>query len=329
MKRLGLRLGLFSLLISSTAFGQQISTCRPSDLGPIIQSCNDMTHGWGGTNGPYLEGYALEALHFLAPDSSRGAFPPPAGTVLNSAPGCVKAPPPPVSIQIKSCKLGPKGSAICNVHLQSGAKICAERDPDPNWSPDQSLVAVRGYWDGTGNWIDDPRSITLACDRGEGAGADAKSAVNSAIGTCIRAGYSPEPDRRAFLTCIRAVRGDYCGDGIPHTMPGTEITLHDNKKNTMKASECADGKSYEATWWEKGALCMFHDRWNGVMMSGAAVWLTCDISSYVPAEGAACADNDPRMVISTRSACNKCQSQKVVPVCGPDQDPVCKRKGPR
>jgi ADYC domain len=298
------------LLIVAADFTANAGSCRPSRVD--TRSC-DLEHGLSPWNGPYLEGPGLETLHFVS--KNQGAFPPAAGSVLTSTSACGN--PSNVSVTLMNCSLitGTKGAALCNVHSPSATKLCTTANSD------KSVIAVKGYWDGTGAWHNDVSTITLSCDVQDPSGP--QGSVNSAIGTCVNGGYSPGSNGPAFLACIRALRFDYCGDGTPHTRPYTPIGVHDNiSVNTMSVAQCTDGKDYEATWSADGAVCLYHDRWTGKGMSDEQ----CS-GPNKPTTGSSCKP-DPRAVVVTRSACNVCPTYKgAAPNCSPDQDPVCAPSG--
>ena len=307
------------------------ASCRPSQI--AFKTC-DLHQGFGGWNGPYLEGKGFETLHFTPLLGSSTVFPPAAGTVLRSVRSCGIAPA--VSVQVWSCKgvetagsspnggstvsIKATGAATCTVHLVSGKGYCPT-PAFPGGDPDAPVVAVQGYWDGTGAWHGDPGTITLACYVPDPNGP--KGSVNSAIGTCINAGYWPKSKTALFLACIRALRADYCGDGQPHTMAYTPIAIHDPSVNTMTKDQCEDGLDYEATWSENGAVCIYHDRWTGMGMQEICTGL------QRPVAGSSCPSND-RAVVFTRSACNLCPADKKdkAPACSPDPDPVCAPAAP-
>ena len=56
------------------------------------------------------------------------------------------------------------------------------------------------------------------------------------MGQCAAVGYAPgavadnSTLSTLFASCVRAVRADYCGDGVPHTAlrNGTTINVYDN-----------------------------------------------------------------------------------------------------
>jgi hypothetical protein len=272
----------------------------------------------GPINGPYLEGEGLETLHF------KSQFPPKKGATLTSEPACKGSAPSPVSLTVTKCTPQGDGSyANCEVHVTTTNRICPVVGQAGSFEP--PLVAVKGYWDGTGAWHADKNVVTFACDVNDPMGPP--GSVNSDIGTCAQGGFWPERDGDKFLACVRAIRADYCGDGTPHTMTNTKIEvhdLHDPKRNPMTVALCeADdsegSNSYEATWSKNGAVCIYHDRWYGTTMSDEIC-----TGPHKPATGTACKQNDPDAIVSTRSACNVCTLYTgPPPKCGPDQDPVC------
>jgi hypothetical protein len=60
-----------------------------------------------------------------------------------------------------------------------------------------------------------------------------------------------------FNACLRAVRADYCGTGVTHTIDGTHIDLY----GVTEAHEIKAPYLLEATWNERGAVCLIHARW--------------------------------------------------------------------
>ncbi len=120
-------------------------------------------------------------------------------------------------------------------------------------------IAVRGYWDRSGSYVDDKTVFTFGC-------------LNAAIGKCAIWGYQPWStvqecrnnscrmrDLKAWHTaCTRMVRADYCGDGVAHTRSGTRINLYDQLG--LQASD-NPGWAIEAEWRMDGASCINHTRW--------------------------------------------------------------------
>jgi hypothetical protein len=106
--------------------------------------------------------------------------------------------------------------------------------------------SVSGSWNlaegviGGGAYDATTSAFTLAC-RG------------SAIATCVELGYKPWAGSTAELAaCVRALRGDYCGDGTPYTVDGTLVNLYD--RNGIAADNAA--WTPEAEWTADGARCV-------------------------------------------------------------------------
>ena len=83
-------------------------------------------------------------------------------------------------------------------------------------------------------------------------------------GKCVRFGYAPwrqAPGGRSmqdwFNSCVRMMRGDYCGDGRPFTRDGTLIDIYD--RIGVQASD-DPSISFEAAWGPDGAICVAHTR---------------------------------------------------------------------
>jgi hypothetical protein len=143
-------------------------------------------------------------------------------------------------------------------------------------------TAVAGQWDyhegvpGGGRKtieMSNPASatkITFAC-------------VDGAIGKCVKMGYAPWKPAPVECTgstyfgtyrclqtsleyaheaCVRMVRADYCGDGMPHTMDGMSIDIwdpgHINNETPYGTIDTATTVDYghEAEWTPKGARCL-------------------------------------------------------------------------
>jgi hypothetical protein len=115
-------------------------------------------------------------------------------------------------------------------------------------SADNEIFAdsVPGTWNyaqgvaGGGSYHPEASGFTLAC-RG------------SAIAKCVELGYKPWTGNEDELaTCVRALRGDYCGDGTPYTVNGTLVNIYD------AAGIQPDGVAWdaEAEWTPDGATCV-------------------------------------------------------------------------
>jgi ADYC domain len=119
--------------------------------------------------------------------------------------------------------------------------LCLDPAGDPIFAD-----SVPGSWNltqgvpGGGSYQPEAAELTLAC-RG------------SAIAKCVELGYKPWTGHAGELvTCVRALRGDYCGDGTPYTVNGTLVNLYD------AAGIQPDGAAWdpEAEWTPSGADCI-------------------------------------------------------------------------
>lgn len=111
---------------------------------------------------------------------------------------------------------------------------------------------LAGDFDDTGRFVDKPGVFSLACT----SGAQAK---------CVRFGYAywrKSPDgaslRPQYEACLRMVRADYCGDGVPATRDGTTIDVYDDHGVQRTAGD--PGFRFEAGWSSEGAVCVNHMR---------------------------------------------------------------------
>jgi hypothetical protein len=102
------------------------------------------------------------------------------------------------------------------------------------------------------------------------------SCTSGAIGKCVHAGYKPwktAPDGRSMWdyhqTCVRAVRADYCGDGVSYTREGMRIEIID-RLNPVE--EPNTDLVFEAAWTPDGASCVARPRlpaWSLETIAGA------------------------------------------------------------
>jgi hypothetical protein len=107
-------------------------------------------------------------------------------------------------------------------------------------------LAVPGVWNtqsgvaGGGAYTASATQFTLACR--------AKT-----IAKCVELGYKTWKGNTSQLTsCVRLLRGDYCGDGTPGTVTGTAVNLYDN------VGIQADTVAWviDAEWTPNGARCV-------------------------------------------------------------------------
>jgi len=151
------------------------------------------------------------------------------------------------------------------VVLEDGVSICGY-DVDGN---PISAIALEGTWDYvTGAHVASTDQFTMAC-RG------------AALAKCIEWGYprwnswqesngqstQSVPFQYFHDACVRMVRADYCGDGVPHTIDGTTIDLWDAAG--IQTQTPGVGYMAEAEWSPSGATCIKRPRY--AVMGGASV----------------------------------------------------------
>lgn len=107
-------------------------------------------------------------------------------------------------------------------------------------------------------------------------GAITITCVSGAVGKCARFGYRPwakgprgEDLTRLHAACVRMVRGDYCGDGQPHTKDGTGIDLYDDAGIQTPATHDDPAFTFEAGWAPGGAVCVARTRWPDLLSRDA------------------------------------------------------------
>jgi hypothetical protein len=165
----------------------------------------------------------------------------------------------------------------------------------PGWHPlcpnGAAAIPIAGTWEsGTGHFLDrtvcdpngqncvyelehnggdmipgsDATSFVFAC---QDVGALAKCIVNDQYkpwrnSTAYYAdGNTLTVSRQgAFESCVRMIRADYCGDGMPHTQTGTEIDVADG---IGLESRVISTYGFEAEWTPTGASCISRTRYNG------------------------------------------------------------------
>lgn len=132
------------------------------------------------------------------------------------------------------------------------------RETDQKWYPlciddagqASSSTALDGWWnpeagvEGGGAKSADPLKLTFACEGG-------------ALAKCVDLGYEPwsEIDSLSLdghhQSCVRAVRADYCGDGIAYTNDGKLINIYDG----VGIQPDTEDWRIEAEWDDAGARC--------------------------------------------------------------------------
>ncbi|HEY0989121.1 MAG TPA: ADYC domain-containing protein [Kofleriaceae bacterium] len=125
---------------------------------------------------------------------------------------------------------------------------------------DQYGVFVPGRWDAKATHVDDPDVVTYSC-------------MDGVIAKCVSWGYAPWlTDTDVHASCTRLARADYCGNGVPWTMDGTEINIYDTL-GILSESTAGDMK-FEAAWGTSGALCVSRPRYQ-IEESGRMVLPGC------------------------------------------------------
>jgi hypothetical protein len=100
---------------------------------------------------------------------------------------------------------------------------------------------------GGGSFTNDATKFTFGC-RG------------TAIAKCVEMGYKPWKAAATatgnltnhHVACTRLLRADYCGDGTPYTVNGTQVNIYDSlgiQADTM-------GWAFEGEWTPTGARCV-------------------------------------------------------------------------
>ncbi|WP_437777829.1 ADYC domain-containing protein [Sorangium sp. So ce1097] len=122
-------------------------------------------------------------------------------------------------------------------------------------------IPVRGTWDEvTGAHSDDGSSFTFGC-QGAAIGKCAEWGYHGGARQAECSGSVCEGRDLSYLhqACVRLVRADYCGDGVPHTRIGTAIDIWDALG--IQTETEGSGMSLEAEWSVDGAACVKHTRW--------------------------------------------------------------------
>jgi hypothetical protein len=146
-------------------------------------------------------------------------------------------------------------SSELTLHKFSVASPNGQWRPLCKAAPDGQILGfpLRGKWAATGQLGESgPGEFEIVCAAG-------------AQGKCVRLGYRPWqalPDGSSMLpvfnACVRMMRADYSGRGMPTTKDGTSIAIADrfgiNAKPFDKSFE------FEAGWDGDGAVCVHHPR---------------------------------------------------------------------
>lgn len=109
----------------------------------------------------------------------------------------------------------------------------------------QPAIAIDGWWNpqagvpGGGGKVTDSTKLTFACPK------------VGAIGKCLDIGYRAWVHASHHQACVRAIRADYCGDGVTYTTDGKIINLYD----ALGIQVDTEDWRIEAEWDAAGARC--------------------------------------------------------------------------
>jgi hypothetical protein len=130
----------------------------------------------------------------------------------------------------------------------AGEQPMCEPDPDGR----RLGLPIAGRSDPAGIIAKDQTNFELVCTAGP-------------QGKCVRFGYGPWkqtpsglPMRDWYNSCVRMLRGDYCGDGNPYTRIGTWIDLYDTLD--VQKTDNDPSLAFEAGWSPAGAVCVARPR---------------------------------------------------------------------
>ena len=240
-------LTLNGITLNGSGTTQSVQVPRPVDLGRVAFAGMMSDAGplsAGALNGSVLEG--MRGTQRFSGADMRGVRL--EGTLLNGMA---------IPLRIDDVAVDSTGTTMYSIAILSDTgpvPLCGESNGVPIPS-----IALAGYWDLSSTHVNDNASFTFGC-------------INAAIGKCVLWGYKPwataEECRHHqcktrnlsdwHRACVRAVRADYCGDGISHTRSGTLINVYDPLSIQATSNP---GWDIEAEWRGDGAACINHTRW--------------------------------------------------------------------
>jgi hypothetical protein len=168
---------------------------------------------------------------------------------------------------------------------QSWHPACADPPqviPAPPGAPPPLAIALPGSWTADGFYVADAGRVSFSCATGVAA-------------KCVSWGYPPAwvppshtqtghastaTGNDVFQACTRVARADYCGGGIPNTLDGTPIHVHDVFGGPLPPEHAVEGFVFEAAWpglaslrdrgsQPRPALCLSKQRWSTLPLGGA------------------------------------------------------------
>ena len=241
------------------------ASCAGSDDEQLGEANQDMISLNGTSlNGTVLAGTSPLGVSFAGATLTSVAVAGIASNLLPLAAGSSTAPPLTTAAVVGSTWVGTaSNAAVVKLRIDSavpGAAPNAELwfyavsyQTQAGWSPLCGLdtagqpiraMPVAGIWSSV---IGDSASygasalrFTFAC-RGK------------SIGKCIELGYNPYKGyANQLASCVRMLRGDYCGSGATHTVEGATINLYDH----VGVQNDTAAWPAEAEWTPRGAHCV-------------------------------------------------------------------------
>lgn len=182
--------------------------------------------------------------------------------------------------QYRNVAADPPKTAL--VEYRITAVVPEDAAHDPTHTGATFLYTLEQNVDNTDSWqlacgADDDRrnvAIPLAAiwdehgDRSVTSGLFTFGCTTGVVAKCYRWGYRPWVTGHGDLAathwaCTRMARGDYCGDGVPHTHDGTPINAWDtlSPKPIMRHGVTPLLMLFEAGWNTGGAVCLSRARW--------------------------------------------------------------------
>jgi hypothetical protein len=102
-------------------------------------------------------------------------------------------------------------------------------------------LQIMGSWESDGSFTASTTSFTFAC-RG------------ASVAKCVELGYNPARGYTSHMvSCVRLLRGDYCGTGLPYTVTGNPVNIYDSL--AIQRDTQTDWMT-EAEWTPSGATCI-------------------------------------------------------------------------
>jgi hypothetical protein len=172
-----------------------------------------------------------------------------------------------LSSQVGRCQ----ASVLLDAPKHQPSKFCGQW-LDPKNPIRMTLYALSGAVDNQGLFRSQAGHVTFACGlttQRRHPDEDEWSALG-ALGKCMdwpneNGGYGYPPtglpggSNALFESCIRMVRGDYCGDGVSHTKDGTMIDPY--LTSSLPKHIVLPAFILEANWNPAGAICIVHARY--------------------------------------------------------------------